>query len=75
MHTGRCGQAYRIAQITSELITKEATVGIVSELPLHPTRARSPVSCFLQLFQEMVSQNGGEGRDLAIMQSTPLFSR
>ena len=67
MHTGRCGQAYRILQITSELMTKENTVGFFLELPLHPTRACSPVSCFLQLFQEMVSQNGGDGRDLAIM--------
>ena len=73
MHTSHCEQAYRISQITSELVTKEATVGFFSELQLHPARARSPLSCFLQLFQKTVSQNGGEGRDLAIMQSSPLI--
>ena len=73
MQSSHCEQAYRISQITSELVTKEATVGFFSELQLHPTRARSPLSCFLQLFQKTVSQNSGEWRDLAIMQSSPLI--
>ena len=50
------------------LLKKEFTIGIFSVCQNYPVAsdpwAFSPVSCFLQQLQKMVSQHSGEGRGL-----------